>query len=362
MKKLFKLFLISVLGLSLVACSTKTNEEPATDPTAETEEKISVGFVTDIGGIDDKSFNQTSYAGVRLAAQELGLTEKDDYDYLQSAQAADYTPNLSAFAEEGVDILIAAGYLFADSMAEVATQYPDQKMLIIDVDWLDAPNLQQAVFAENEGSFLVGVAAGLSAKAAGKTAVGFIIGMESVTMDKFWAGYQEGVWAVYPECEIYYDNANDFGSPELGKTLAAKQYNAGAYIVYHAAGGTGNGAIAEAAERREAGQDVWVCGVDTDQYDQGKYGDGTQSAVLTSMMKRVDVAAYNAVMQVANGTFEPGVVRYDLAKGGVGLPEENPNLTPEIISEVEAWAAKIVSGEVKVPEVSKKLGEDDRIK
>lgn len=360
MKKLLVLLLTSVLALSLVACSNK--KTTTEDTTANTEgqtpaEEIKIGFVTDIGGIDDKSFNQTSYEGIKKAADEL---ENVTYAYLQSSQAADYTPNLNSYAEEEVDLLVAAGFLFSDAVSEVVKSYPEQKVLIIDVNWLEGENLQQAVFAEHEGSFLVGVAAGLTAKNAGKTAVGFVIGQESVTMEKFWAGYQQGVWAVYPECEIFYDNADDFGSPEKGKTLAAKQYNAGAYIVYHAAGGTGNGVIAEAAERRQAGEDVWVIGVDTDQYEYGKYGNEGKSAVLTSMLKRVDTASYNAVKAIADGTFKGGVVTYALKDGGVGIPKENPNLAPEVVAEVDAWTQKIVNGEVTVNETAVK--DDSRIK
>ena len=356
MRKIFKMALVVFLLIGLVACTTpKKDDEVATD-------KISIGFVTDIGGIDDKSFNQTSYEGIKKYAAEAGLVEGEDYKYLISTQAADYEPNLDTFANEEVDIIVAAGFLFADSIAATVEKYPDQKILIIDVDWLEGENLQQAVFAEHEGSFLVGVVAGLTAKEAGKDTVGFVLGMFNVTMDKFWAGYQQGVWAVCPECTILYDDANDFGSPELGKTLAAKQYNAGAYIIYHAAGGTGNGVISEAAERRAAGEDVWVCGVDTDQFIYGIYNDDGDSAVLTSMLKRVDVAAYNAVKSVADGTFEGGVIRYTLATDGVGIPAENPNVSADILAQVEEYKAKIISGEIVVSEVGIKAGEDPRIK
>lgn len=354
MKKLVKILLVALLACGcLVACSG--------EQTGGDEDKISFGFVTDIGGIDDKSFNQTSWEGAKEFANEVGLVEGTDYSYLQSDAESDYLPNLTTFADEGVDIIVAAGYLFADAIQETVNNYPDQKILIIDVDWLSGSNLQQAVFAEHEGSFLVGVAAGLQAKAAGKTAVGYIVGMESVTMDKFEAGYQDGVWAVCPECTIYRDNANDFASPETGKALAAKQYDAGAYVIYHAAGGTGNGVIQEAAERRANGEDVWVCGVDTDQYDYGKYGDGSQSAVLTSMMKRVDVAAYNALKAVNEGTFEGKVIVYDLASGGVSLPETNPNLSQDILDAVADYTTKIVNGEIVVNTTPKTAAEDSRV-
>lgn len=348
MKKIFSVLLILFIAFSLVGCSTGGGSSS----------KISLGFVTDIGGIDDKSFNQTSWEGLDKFAKEAGLAVGSDIKYLQSASDSDYVPNLTEFADAKVDLIVAAGFLFADAIQEVSSKYAEQKMLIIDVDWIqDAPNVQQAVFAEHEGSFLVGVVAGLATKAAGKDKVGFIMGMESATMGKFYAGYEAGVKAVYPECTILYDNANNFGSTEIGKTLAAKQFNAGAYVVYHAAGGTGIGAIQEAADRRKAGTDVWACGVDTDQYQYGIY-DGTNSSVLTSMLKRVDTASYNAAKAVADGNFVGGVVTYDLKADGVGVPTENPNFTNTVFAGVDFagaladYTAKIIAGELVVPKAS----------
>ena len=217
MTKLLKALLVAFVALSLVACSSSTDSSGDATATPSSD-KLAVGFVTDIGGIDDKSFNQTSYEGIKLYGNEAGYVEGTDYKYLISNQAADYLPNLEQFINDDAELVIAAGFLFADAIGEVVSRYPDQKILIIDVDWLSGDNLQQAVFAEHEGSFLVGVVAGLTAKNAGKDTVGFVIGQESATMNKFWAGYQQGVKAVYPECTILYDNADDFGSPEKGKT------------------------------------------------------------------------------------------------------------------------------------------------
>lgn len=355
MKKVLKMALASLMAVSTLAACSKPAEEPE-NPETPTEEKISIGFVTDMGGINDHSFNETSYKGIQMFAEEAGLVEGTDYSYIQSNSETDYMPNLTTFAENEVDLIAAAGYLFADAITETALAYPDQKILIIDVDYLDpasTPNVQQAVFAEHEGSYLVGVVAGLRAKAAGKDAVGFVMGMESTTMEKFWAGYQQGVWSVYPECKIYYDNANDFAAPDKGKTLAAKQYNQGAHVIFHAAGATGNGVISEAQDRAMKGEDVWVIGVDTDQYAQGFIDEAkTKSVILTSMMKRVDTAAYNAAKAVADGTFEGGVVRYTLKDNGVGLPEENPNVTADELAAVEEASSKIISGEVVVSETA----------
>ena len=342
MKKVLSVLLIIAVALSLVGCQTQKSN------------KMSIGFVTDVGGISDKSFNQTSWEGIEKFAGEIGLVKNDDIKFLQSTVDADYVPNLTTFADAKVDLIVAAGFLFADAIQEVANKYPAQKMLIIDVDWCTGDNLQQAVFAENEGSFLVGVVAGLAAKEKGKNKVGFVMGMESATMAKFYAGYEAGVHAVFPECEILYDNADSFISAELGKTLAAKQFNDGAYIVYHAAGATGNGVIQEAAERRAKGEDVWAIGVDTDQYSYGVY-DGKNSAVLTSMLKRVDVASYNAAKAVHDGTFKGGVILYDLKAEGVGIPKENPsftNFTTDFTAEVKKYTDQIVSGGLVVPKTS----------
>ncbi len=344
MKKILKIALVAILALSLVACSSSTGESSGSGV-------LTVGFVTDTGGIDDKSFNQTTWEGIVQFAEENGLVEGEDYDYLQSSGEDDYVPNLTALAEEGYDLVVAAGYLFESSITYVAEQYPDTKFVAIDVADVGLDNVQTANFAVNEGSYLVGVVAGLKAIENGSKHVGMIIGGESDSMNSFWAGFQEGVWSVCSDCVISYDNANSYTDSELGSTLAQKQFNAGATVIFACAGGTGNGVISEASERRQNGEDVWVIGVDTDQYDLGLYGDNDESSILTSMMKRVDVAAYTACEQVANDSFVSGDVLYNLENGGVGLPDENPNLTDEYLEAVEEAIQAITSGEVTVSSI-----------
>lgn len=182
MKKILKVALTTMMAVGLAACSGTT------DDTAS----VTYGFVTDTGGINDRSFNQTSWEGLKRYCEEAGLVENQDYSYVISEKESDYVPNLTGFAGQR-DLIVAAGYLFEGAIAKTADQYPKQKMLIIDVESLDVdkyPNVQQAVFNEHEGSYLVGVAAAKMAEKAGKDTVGFIIGMESETMNKFWAGYQ----------------------------------------------------------------------------------------------------------------------------------------------------------------------------
>lgn len=316
-----------------------------------------VGLVTDVGGIDDKSFNQGTWEGVLRFAKDLKLG-KNDYKYLQSSAEADYVPNLSTFADEKLDLIVAPGFLFNNAMLEVAGKYPQQKFMIIDSvvqdkDGKMVPNVANAVFAEHEGSFLVGVAAALKAKADKKNVLGFLGGMQFPLIERFQAGFEQGVKAVDPTMKILVDYAGDFGDPAKGQALAQKQFNAGAYIIFHAAGGTGNGMIKEAKERSQKGDIRWAIGVDKDQYADGAYGN--KSAVLTSMMKRVDVAAYQIAKLTKDGKFPGGqVFTFSLANDGVGIPAKNPNLTNDMVKKVNEFAAQIKSGKLKVSEVPAK--------
>jgi basic membrane protein A len=329
-----------------------------------------VGFVTDTGGIDDKSFNQGTWEGIVRFAQDYKLP-KGNIKYLQSSAEADYVPNLSAFADEGPNLIVAAGFLFEKAVGDVATNYPLRKFLIIDTV-VPKTNVVSAVFAEHEGSFLVGVAAGLKAKADGKHVVGFIGGMQFALIEKFQAGFEQGVEAALPEYKtwkrmpdmslvaddgkftILVDYAGDFAAPDKGQALAQKQFNAGAYIIFHAAGGTGNGMIKEAKERQQKGDMRWAIGVDKDQYNDGIYS-GTKSAVLTSMMKRVDVAAYDVCKLTMDGKFPGGkTLLFSVANQGVGMPANNPNLSKDIVAKVKEFEAQIASGKLKVSEFPQK--------
>ncbi len=341
MNKLMKAAAVAGLALaSLTACSTAQTQQPT-----PTECKLNLGMVTDVGGIDDKSFNEGTYNGLVRYANDNGLG-KDCYKYLQSAADADYIPNLSQFAEEKLDLIVAPGFLFAESMATVADQFPDSKFVIID-SVVEKPNVASAVFAEQEPSYLVGIAAAMKAKEAGKDTVGYIGGMDFDVIQRFEAGFEEGVASVDPSIKVLVDYANSFTDSTIGGQLAQKQFNAGAYVVFHAAGATGNGLIAEAKARREAGEDVWAIGVDVDQYEAGKMADG-KSAILTSALKRVDVASYTFIEKVAKGTFTSETILFNAQNDGIGIPAENPNLSKEISDAVNAALAKIKSGEIVV--------------
>lgn len=349
------LAMLLVVLLLAVACTpaASSSDDPigGADPEAT---KIKIGLVTDTGGIDDKSFNQGTWEGI-VAYKNGAKLDDADVKFLQSTSDADYIPNLTTLAEEGMDLVVAPGFLFEDAIKQFSGDFPEQKVLFIDAV-VEAPNVANAVFAEHEGSFLVGVAAALKAKDAGKNKVGFIGGFDFELIQKFEAGFEQGVKAVDPDMDITIQYASGFDKTEEGQTIASKMYDDGVYVIYHAAGGTGNGAIKEAKDRREKEEDVWIIGVDKDQYDDGKYSGGdVESAILTSMIKRVDLAAYRTAQAVAEGKFSGGIVTYSLKDDGVGIPAENPNLTDEWVKTIEEYKAKIAAGEIEVDPVPSRV-------
>ncbi len=366
-KKVLALLLVSILVVALFAgCApAEQNEEPAAPQEKQEEPKdnaqepkeeesdFRVGFVTDTGGIDDRSFNQGTWEGIVKYADEKSWEEGTHYNYIQSDEESQYIPNLSAFGDDAYNVVIAAGFLFEDAMKAVAPQYPDTDFTIIDMVVLQ-PNVASVVFAEEQGSFLVGVAA---AKATKNNKVGFVGGMDFDLIRKFHAGFVAGVHSVDKSIEVVDQYAGDFSNPGVGQQIAATMYESGVDVIYHAAGGTGNGVINEAKNRADNGEEVWVIGVDKDQYEDGKLADGS-SVVLTSMMKRVDVAAYNMIEAGQKGEFPGGeITAFTLAENGVGIPEENPNLSEEVIKEIEAYKEKIVNGEIKVPTTMDELAD-----
>ena len=198
MKRFLTLAMVLLLSLSLIACGEKAEEGGAVAPEQETIvdnedvdkdslKEITIGLVTDVGGIDDKSFNQGTWEGIQYYAKKFELPA-DNISYLQSTSDADYIPNLTQFSEDKKDLMVAPGFLFEESLKKVAADFPDQKILFLDAV-VEAPNVLNAIFAEHEGSYLVGVAAALKAQDAGKDTVGFVGGMDFDTIQKFEAGF-----------------------------------------------------------------------------------------------------------------------------------------------------------------------------
>jgi len=342
------LSLMLAAGTLLGACGQKENGEG--DKNAN-EDTFSVAMVTDVGGVDDKSFNQSAWEGLQKFGEENGLKKgKGGYDYLQSNSDSDYATNLNKLVRSDFDLIYGIGFLMTDAITEIAEQKPDNKFAIVD-SVVEKPNVASITFKEHEGSFLVGVVAGLTTKT---NKIGFVGGMEIPLIEKFESGFLAGVKAVNPNATVEVQYAGAFDQADKGKAIASSMYASGIDVIYHAAGATGNGVFSEAKDlkSKDPNREIWVIGVDKDQAPEGlvKVGDKEYNITLTSMVKRVDVAVYDLAKRAKSGDFPGGkAIEYGLDQDGVGIAPTQENISQDVLKEVDAWKQKIVNGEIKVP-------------
>jgi basic membrane protein A len=345
-KMLFVLGLCATISGATLFAGANAQRDKAPAP------GLTVRLITDATGIDDKSFNAAAWRGILEFYGDTWANAKQRgsaYEVITSQTQDMYIPNLKQSTDEGYSLIVATGFTFADALTEVATLNPRQKYMIVDVDWVNSPNVLQAIYAEHEGSFLVGVAAALKAQEDGieNPKFGFIGGIAGATITKFEVGFVQGVRTVLPDAEIVDYYVNSWGDPALAKTQAKNWYDDGVYAIYSAAGASGNGTIAQAKEYRLMGKNVWAIGVDSDQYEEGLYN-ATESAVLTSMLKRVETSLIYALNAVKNDTFKGEVITFDLKKDGVGYSVANSALSADIKTILESTKQDIISGRTTI--------------
>jgi basic membrane protein A len=318
---------LSFLTLGCVG-QPESTPEPTTEPTVVT--KVAIVFAT--GGLGDKSFNDTCYEGVKKAEKDFGI----EFDYVEPTAIAEYEGFLRQYAKSGdYALIISIGFDQADALSIVADEYPDQSFAIVDMV-VDKPNVASLVFNENEGSFLVGAAAGLKTQT---SKIGFVGGMDIPLIRRFLAGYKYGAEYVNADTEVYWKYVGDWADPAKAKELTLAEFDDGADVVYAAAGRSGLGAIQAANERG-----LLVIGVDADQCDTIEGVPVT--TFLCSMLKRVDVAVYETIREVLEGTFTGGIKAFGVAQNGVGVCDHIPS---DIKGEIDDLQAKVASGEIQVP-------------
>ena len=317
------------------ASSEEASSEEETE--AETEEDIDgtgfkIGMVTDVGGVNDGSFNQSAWEGLQRAAENFGCEVK----YIESKGDADFVPNIESFLDEDYDLIIGTGYVMADAVRDAAELNPDQKFAIVDdASNADLDNVTCMMFEQEQASYLVGLAAGYTTES---NVVGFVVGQANETMNSFGYGYLAGVLDANPDATILQYNANSFGDASAGKTAVNTMVTKGADVVFHAAGGTGLGVIDGCKENG-----IWAIGVDSDQSSLAP------ETILTSALKRVDNACYDATKKAILGTLEGGVATYDLAAGGVDIAPTTDNLSKDVLEKIEDAKKDIIAGDLVVP-------------
>ena len=351
-KKMIALALASIMSIGLMGCGSKSGVS---------ESSLKVGMVTDAGTIDDKSFNQGTWEGILKAKDELGI----DNNYLKPAGTteSDYMKEIGNLYDTGYKFIAGAGFKLESAIFKSQEKYSDAKFVLIDgvpnngksgderVEKV-GDNSVAVLFAEQEAGFLVGVASAAQLKEGN---LGFIGGMELPAVQKFNWGFQQGVkyandnlgtnMVLNPENVVY---QGTFDNVAAGQQLAATMYDNGVKAIFTAAGGVGVGAINEAKARAKSGEEVWIIGVDVDQYEDGIYEEG-KSIILTSAMKKIDSAIFDIIKDELDGNFPGGqTLTFDIQNNGVGIPNENPNLSEETTKLVDEVYNKIKNGEIEI--------------
>lgn len=333
-KKAFP-FVLSLL--LLVGCATNTkNVGNKGAANKGTNVPFKIGMVTDTGGINDESFNQSAWNGITRAGKDLPA----DVKYLESKRSDDFIPNLTRFAREKRNIIWGIGFRLDKAIIEAANKFPDVNFGMVDSDLGGKvpKNAIAVTFREAEGSYLMGVLAGLSTKT---NKIGFVGGVSSPLIKKFETGFVAGVKEVNPKATVQVAYAESFTDATKGRSLAANLYNGGADIIFHAAGGTGKGVFDE-VKTREKGK-FYVIGCDQDQARLAP------DHTLSSLVKRVDLAVYDISKQVKDGNAPLGkVITLGLKENALSFPQSKL-VKPEVTQKLEEYKQKIIKGEIKVP-------------
>lgn len=349
-KKILALMLSTVMVFTLAACgntaapaadTSATTAETESEAVAETTEEVTVptdktfkiGLVTDVGGVEDQSFNQSAWEGLNRAKEAFGV----EVNYLSSSSDSDYAPNIETFIDEDYDLIISVGFLLADATRAAAEANPDVNFAIVDdSSCADLPNVTCLTFRQEQASYLVGYVAGLMTE---KNNIGFVLGMASDTMHLFGYGYLAGAIDANPDIVVQQGNANSFGDPAMGSTLTTNFVTKGADVVFHAAGATGTGVISEAQAKK-----IMAIGVDSDQSYLAP------ETVITSAMKRVDNAVYLTAEKLVKGELKGGLEVFDITNGGVDIAPTMDLLPEEVVAQVTEVKEKLLSGEIVVPD------------
>jgi basic membrane protein A len=316
-----------------------------------------IGMVTDAGTIDDKSFNQGTWEGIVRAETELGIEKK--YLKPSGTTTADYVREIANLYDAGYRFIVTPGFKFENAIFEAQSRFPEARFVLLDgvphagdYNVVMGANTVSISFAEHQSGFLAGVATALQLQSG---AVGFVGGMEIPPVQRFNWGFQQGV--VYANANLGTSVTMDaqnfiyqgtFHDVAAGQQLAITMFDRGVKAIFAAAGGVGVGVINEAKARASQGQEVWVVGVDVDQYNDGIFS-GTRSVILTSAMKRVDSAAFEMIRAHLENRFPGGqFMTMDASNAGIGIPAQNPNLRPDVQAKVLEILAKLKAGTLTV--------------
>ena len=344
--RLITRFIVLPAVLAVIASACGNSNPAGGGTTSGSGKNIKVAIVFDVGGLGDQGFNDASKKGLDQAIKD-GYVKQENTKYVEpDATGSNRGDLLANFADQGYNLIIAASYVFSPDVDKLAPGHTNQYFAVVDGYAADAPNVTNLTFRENEGSFLVGAAAGLKTKS---NILGFLGGQQGTGLiEKFQAGWEAGAKAVNPNVKFLTQYIGSttaaFNDQTKGEALSNKMYDQGADIVFHAAGKSGLGLFKAVATRPATD---WAIGVDADQYLTASANQ--KPHILTSMVKRVDVAVYDTIKNLSQGKFTHGTLSVGLKEGGVDFATSNPALTQDIQAKLDDFKKKIISGEIVVP-------------
>ena len=342
-KRMIAAFIAASMVASLAACGSSKPAETtaasaettaAAEATGKDASDVKIGIVTDVGGVNDGSFNQSAWAGLSKAADELGFQAS----YLESHTDADYKPNIETYVDEDYDMIICIGYALADALKDESAANPDMKFAIVDdASLADVPNVTSLMFEQAQASYLVGYVAGKTTKT---NTVGIVLGMATDLMNEFGYGYVAGAVDANPDCKVLQNNANSFADTAAGKTAANNMVAQGADVIFHASGASGMGMFQAAEEKGFV-----AIGVNLNQNEIAP------DYIMASMLKKLDSCAYHAITSVVEGTYTGENQVLGLSDGGVDVTTEKSNIqvSDSIKEQLDDLKAKVISGEIEVP-------------
>ncbi|MDR2833540.1 MAG: BMP family protein [Streptococcaceae bacterium] len=339
----------------LAACGNNNSGSTDSSAPAGGTDKTTVAIVTDTGGVDDRSFNQSAWEGLQAWGKVHNLSQgQGGFNFFQSESEADYDTHVNNAVSQGFNLVYGIGFKLHDAIAGAADRNPDTKFAIVD-DVIDGKkNVVSITFADNEGAYLAGVAAAKQSKSG---VVGFVGGMTGTVIDRFEAGFRQGVYDTNPNVKVIVEYADSFNDATRGAAITKTMIADGVDVIYHASGGTGAGVFQEAIRHNEGlskddDKKVWVIGVDRDQTEEGNFTDkdgNKANLVLASTVKGVGKAVEAVSDMLVDGKFPGGEVKvFGLANEGVSLFMENA--PSDIQDAVKAAQEKIVAGDITVPE------------
>ncbi|MGX4644547.1 BMP family lipoprotein [Holzapfeliella sp. JNUCC 80] len=347
MNKLVKKISLAILALGIIIpLSACTNRSASNNSESQNKgNSLAVALLTDLNGVDDKSFNQSAWEGLTKWGKEHNLTKGlGGYDYVQSHQDSDYPVNINKLIKNNYNLIYAIGYKLDKAVTDGAKQNPNTKFAIIDTVVPDLDNVTSLTFKDNESAYLAGMSAALNSKT---KKIGFIGGVKGEVINRFEAGYVAGAKAAVPDIQVDVKYVGAFDKADVAKSIATAMYNNGNDAIYQAAGSAGLGVFSSAKDARKSGKEVYVVGCDRDQTEEGQYDGG--NLTLTSSIKALNTVVEEVSNETLAGNF-PGKQHkvFGLKENGVDISKGQ--LSTDIWNKVEQAKQDIIDGKVTVPE------------